>query len=66
MNDSFLIGETTMNISDLIEIILALVGGRRGRGYLISVFFLNSDNQNKMLLKRRNILVLLCLIGLPE
>lgn len=40
MNDSFLIGETTMNISDLTEIILALVGGEKGEGLFNLWFFL--------------------------
>lgn len=48
MDDSFLIGETTMNISDLIEIILALGGGgEKGWGLFHLCFFLNSDNQKK-------------------
>lgn len=39
MDDSFLTGESTMNLSDLSELVLALVveGGRVG-GYFISVF----------------------------
>lgn len=38
-DDSFLIGETTMNLSDLIKIILALAGeGTRVGGYFISAF----------------------------
>lgn len=46
MDDSFLIGETTMNLSDLSEIVLALMGeGRRVGGLFNLCFFLNNDNQ---------------------
>lgn len=63
MDDSFLTGETTMNMADLAEMILALQW--EGGGYFICWIF-NVVTVRKNVLNKQKLLVLLCLAGLLE